>query len=217
VIEGKTFGEVLTIHAANVVIRDCRFENWWIFGIDADSVSTTNLLVEYCTFIGGLVETNSAILGAGTFRYNDMSRSENGISLTAGPSTVTNNYIHDLSDPGVDPHIDGIAIQGGQNGVLVEHNTVESWDTSCIFIQDVAGAINDVTIRNNLLYNDNVRGLTAFPIYVEGRFGNGVTNVLIENNYIMAGVGGFYSIDTASPTIRNNIEWHAGVDPTPYP
>lgn len=217
VIEGKTFEETLHIHAANVTVRDCFFENWSFFGIDADDPAVTGLLVEYCTFVPGPFQTNSAILGCGILRFNDISQSENGISVTGtDTSTITDNFIHDLQGR-VDAHIDGIAIQGGQDGVLVEHNTVESWDTSCIFIQDFFAAINNVTVRNNLLYNDSARGLTAAAIYVEGRFGNGTTNVLIENNYIMAGVAGFYSIDTASPVIRNNIEWHAGTDPTPYP
>lgn len=217
VIEGKTFEETLHIHAANVTVRDCFFENWSFFGIDADDPAVTGLLVEYCTFVPGPYQTNSAILGCGILRFNDISQSENGISVTGtDTSTITDNFIHDLGGR-PDAHIDGIAIQGGQDGVLVEHNTVESWDTSCIFIQDFFAAINNVTVRNNLLYNDSDRGMTAAAIYVEGRFGNGTTNVLIENNYIMAGVAGYYSIDTASPVIQNNIEWRDGIDPIPYP
>ena len=42
------------------------------------------------------MDTNSAILGSGTFIGNDISNSENGIVLQGGASVVRDNYIHDL-------------------------------------------------------------------------------------------------------------------------
>ena len=105
-----------------------------------------------------------AILGSGNFIRNDISKVENGIVLQGGASTVKGNYIHDLQDVGSDPHYDGIAVQGGQNGVLIDGNTILARDTSNIFIQNYFGAVNNVTVNHNFL-----GGNPGINVYVEGR------------------------------------------------
>ena len=161
------------------------------------------------------MDTNSAIVGSGTFIGNDISNSENGIVLSDGASVVRDNYIHDLGDNFGDPHLDGIAVQGGQNHVLIEHNTVEAWDTSCIFIKNDFGPINDITVRNNLLYGDPERRDPASTIYV---YGPNTTNVSITNNYVEKGIWlNTIATSNANPTIAGNIEWNNKTDPIPYP
>jgi Bacterial Ig-like domain/Bacterial Ig domain/Right handed beta helix region len=213
VIEGKIISGTLKIEAANVTIKNCVVQNFGWWGVDGEGAA--NLTVQNCDFKGSTTQdTNAAILGSGTFIGNDISQSENGIVLTNGASTVRDNYIHDLQDSGPDPHIDGISVQGGQNHVLIEHNTIESWDTSCIIIKNDFGPINDITVRNNLLYSDQDRGDPAAAIYV---YGPNTTNVSITNNYVEKGFWFYYSIDNANPTISGNIEWNNKTDTTPYP
>lgn len=211
VIENVIINGSLRVTAADVTIKNCLIQNWWMWGVDAEGAA--NITIEYCDFIGGSVDTNAAILGSGTFIGNDIRNSENGIVLQDGASVVRDNYIHDLQDSGNDPHYDGISVQGGQNGVLIEHNTVEARDTSCIFIKNDFGPINNIMVRDNLLYSDEEQE-TAATIYV---YGPNTTNVSILNNYVEKGFWFYYAIDNANPTISGNIEWEEGVDPTPYP
>ena len=116
------------------------------------------------------------------------------------------NYIHDLEDDsGGDPHYDGISVQGGQNGVLIEGNTVLGRDTSDIFIKNDFGNINNVTVKHNFL-----GGTPGINIYVDGRGPNGViTNVTITDNYLIKGYYDYYSVDKSSPVISGNVEFTA--------
>jgi hypothetical protein len=213
VIEGKIIDGTLTIDAANVTIKNCIIKNYGMWGIDGEGAS--NLSVLYCDFTASTSkDTNAAILGSGTFIGNDISQSENGIVLQGGASVVRDNYIHDLFDNFGEPHIDGISVQGGQNNVLIEHNTIESWDTSAVFIKNDFGPINNVTVRNNLMYADADRGDPAATVYV---YGPNTTNVSIVDNYVEKGHWFYYSTSNANPTISGNIEWDNKTDPTPYP
>jgi hypothetical protein len=213
VIEGKIIDGTLTIDAANVTIKNCIIKNYGWWGIDGEGA--TNLSVLYCDFTASTSkDTNAAILGSGTFIGNDISQSENGIVLQGGASVVRDNFIHDLFDNFGEPHIDGISVQGGQNNVLIEHNTIESWDTSAIFIKNDFGPINNITVRNNLLYGDADRGDPAAMIYV---YGPNTTNVSITNNYVEKGNWYYYATSNATPTLSGNIEWNNKTDATPYP
>src|SRR5262249_24282127 len=160
VIDGKIINGTLTIEAANVTIKNCVVQNYGFYGVDASAgAAIGNVTVQNCDFKGPGANSNCAIVGSGTFIGNDISNSENGIVLQWGASVVENNYIHDLKNTAsADPHLDGIAVQGGQNNVLIEHNTVSGWDTSDIFIKNDFGPINNVTVTNNLLIGDPNHG-----------------------------------------------------------
>jgi hypothetical protein len=125
---------------------------------------------------------------------------ENGIVLTGGSSTVKGNYIHDLQVAGSDPHYDGISVQGGQRGVLIEGNSILSRDTSNIIINNDFGPVFDVTVHHNYL-----AGSPGWNIYVYGTKG-GTTGVVITENYIERAYYGYYSVEASSPVISNNIE-----------
>lgn len=205
VIEGKIINGSLRVTGDNVVVRNSRivFDSYW--GIDAENAG--NITIQDCDIEGPgySADSNAAILGSGTFLRNDISRTENGIVLTAGSSVVKGNYIHDLEDGTSDSHYDGIAIQGGQNGVLIQGNTVIARDTSNIIIQDYFGPVNDVTIDQNYL-----GGNPGINVYVEGRFGNGTTNVRITNNHLERGSYDTFSIVNSNPLISGNIELRRG-------
>ena len=209
VIEGKIINGSLLVTAPNVIIKNCviKYDGWW--GIDAEGAK--NITIENCDITGpGYAKNaNAAILGSGSFIGNDISNSENGIVLTGGASTVKGNYVHDLATAGADPHYDGIAVQGGQNGVLIEGNTVIGRDTSDIFIKNNFGPINDVTVKGNLLLGD-----AGYQVYVDGRDkGGAITGVTIADNYVQKGGYGYYSVDNSKPLISGNVEFLPGKMP----
>lgn len=202
VIDGKIINGTLRVTAHNVIVKNSyiAYTGWW--GIDADIA--TNITIEDCTFVGpGYTgDSNAALAGSGYFLRNDISKSENGIVLTVGTSVVEGNYIHDLQDGYSDPHYDGISVQGGQNGVRIENNTVIGRDTSDVFIKNDFGSISDVTVDHNYL-----GGNPAYNIYVDGRADGGpITGVAITNNYLEKGVYGYYSVDNSTPVISGNVE-----------
>lgn len=202
VIDGKIINGTLTVAAANVVIKNSRIQNFSYFGIDGDGA--TNLTVQDCDIVGpGAGGTsNAGILGSGTFLRNDVSKSENGIVLAAGASTVKGNFVHNLENSGSDPHYDGITAQGGQNGVVIEDNYVDSRDTSAVFIKNDFGPVNNVRVNHNYL-----TGTMGFTVYSNGMASGGaVTNISITNNVMKKGGYGYFSVDNSSPLISGNVD-----------
>jgi len=191
VIDGKIIHGTLTISADNVIVKNCQISDTGFWGVAANG---NNVTIQNCTITG--TGGNSAITGAGTFLGNNISGFENGIHFETGGGTIKGNYIHDLQSSSGDGHFDGIEVRGGTNGLLIEGNTVIGRDTSDIIIQDYQGPVNNVTINHNFLGGD-----PGYNIYVEGRFGNGTTNVKITDNYISEGHFGYYSIVSSSPVI----------------
>ncbi|HEY6630837.1 MAG TPA: hypothetical protein VIZ90_05235 [Rhizobiaceae bacterium] len=212
VIDGKIINGSLRILADNVVIKNSviNFNSYW--GIDAEGPKNTTIQDSDIIGPGYAGSSDSAILGTGTFLRNDISKVQNGISLTGGSSIVQGNYIHDLASAGSDPHYDGIQVFGGQHQVLIADNTVISRDTSDILISDLWGAVSDITIRDNFL-----GGTPGYSIYVTGDHGHGTTGVTIENNQIARGFYGYYYIYQANPTIRGNAELPHGALPSSGP
>jgi hypothetical protein len=211
VIDGKIINGALTVLGENVVIKNCKitFSDWW--GINADQVH--KITVQNCEIVGPGYGGNSsaAILGSGTFVGNNIHHVDNGIMLTEGASLVKGNYIHDLSDSQPDPHYDGIGLHGGQNGVLIEDNTVvsPSGGTSGVFIKNDFGAISNVQVNHNFL-----TGGAGYQIYVDASAHNGaITGVSVTNNYITKGDYGYYVTDGTSPTMLGNTEALPGSDP----
>ena len=96
---------------------------------------------------------------------------------------MRDNYIHDLASNAADPHYDGITALGGQNHVLIEHNTIsapQDHGTASILISNTFGAVDDVVVRYNLTFGD-----PSYTMYVARNPGTpSITNVTIENNYI---------------------------------
>ncbi|SDG37937.1 hypothetical protein SAMN05216338_100192 [Bradyrhizobium sp. Rc2d] len=216
VIDGVIIDGTLTIAAENVTIKNSVIQNYGFWGIDASAAAAIgNVTVQNCTLTASSsYDTDSAIVGSGTFIGNNISNGENGFRLLDGASVVKGNYIHDLNDNFGDPHYDGIALQGGQNNVLVEHNTVIGRDTSDIFIKNDFGPISNVTVTDNLLLGDPKYGVPASDVYV---YGPDTTNVTVSNNYMQKPYWDYVAVSNANPTISGNVEWDNSTDPTPYP
>lgn len=211
VIENAIINGSLRITADNVVIKNSVIKYSGTWGIDAEGAKNVTIQNNDITGPGYSGIANAAILGSGNFSGNDISKSENGIVLQGGASTVKGNYIHDLEAAGSDPHYDGISVQGGQNGVLIEGNTVIGRDTSDVFIKNDFGPIANVKVTGNLLLGDS-----GYPIYVDGRANGGpITGVTITNNHLEMGGYGYYSVDSSNPTISDNVEYPRNGAPAP--
>lgn len=220
VIENVIINGQLTIAAANVTVRDCVIQtNDW-YGIDSEQIPVT---VQNCKIIGG-PNSSSGILGNGTFIGNDISHVCIGIQLTDGASTVRGNYIHDLGPTYAPnnpegPHYDGITALGGQDHVVIEHNTISippgQGGTGEVFLDNDFGSVNDITIRDNLLFGDPAY---AMQLVQKTNLPGTITNVVVENNYLEKGEYGYILQQNMAPaTIRNNIAWDNRIDPIPYP
>src|SRR5690606_5028714 len=96
VIDGMIINGTLRVLAANVVIKNSQvnYNGWW--GIDAEGAKNITVMDTTITGPGYSADSNAGILGSGNFLRNNISKSENGIVLTGGASTVKGNYIHDL-------------------------------------------------------------------------------------------------------------------------
>jgi hypothetical protein len=219
VIENVIIDGTITVAADNVTFKNCvirNFDNWGILSDNAD-----NTRVEYCDIdgsgstrtsglgIGG--GTNSAIIGC------DISGMVIGIQL-AGRAVVRDNYIHDLADTSSNPdarHFDGITVFGGQNGSVIEHNTISmptgSGGTAAVFIKTEFGSIDNIQVRNNLMTGD-----PSYTVYVESTT-RPITNVTVENNYVEKGIYGYFYVTNSTPILRNNVQWNNNTDATPYP
>jgi len=202
VIDGKIINGSLRVSAPDVVIKNSQINFKGMWGVDGDGAK--NLTVQDCDIVGpgSSADSNSAILGSGTFLRNDISKTENGIVLQGGKSVVKANYIHDLLDGGKDPHYDGISVQGGQDDVLIEGNHVTARDTSAIFIKDDFGPIKNVRVIGN--YCD---GNPGYQIYSDARGGKGgISGVQIKDNVLKKGGYGYLSIENNSPVISGNMD-----------
>jgi len=210
-IENVIINGTLSVAAADVTIKNCIIQNFGSWGVEGEKAR--NLRIEHCDFIGGGTRSSAILAGLGAnIIGNDIHGLVIGIQLADGAATVRDNYIHDLADTGADPHFDGITVLGGQNGVLIEHNTImlpDSQGTAAVFIKTEFGSVNDVVVRNNLMTGD-----PSYTMYVEDTAKGNITNVLIENNYIERGYYGYFNVQDSNPIIRNNVLWQAGVDPT---
>nr|WP_281380515.1 right-handed parallel beta-helix repeat-containing protein [Mycoplana azooxidifex] len=211
VIENAIINGSLRITADNVVIKNSVIKYSGTWGIDAEGAKNVTIQNNDITGPGYSGTANAAILGSGNFSGNDISKSENGIVLQGGASTVKGNYIHDLEAAGSDPHYDGISVQGGQNGVLIEGNTVIGRDTSDVFIKNDFGPIANVKVTGNLLLGDS-----GYPVYVDGRANGGpITGVTISNNHIEKGYYGYYNIENSKPVLSGNVEYPRNGAPEP--
>lgn len=202
-IENKTLNGQLTISAANVTVRNCVIVADATCCINSDQ---TPITVQNCKLVGG-DRNDNGILGNGSFANNDISHVRIGIQCTSGPSTVRDNYIHDLVNTGPDPHFDAVTVLGGQHHVIIEHNSMSApaaGGTSCILTANTFGPLDDILINNNKLLGQ--------PSYIT--YFTNCTNARFTNNYIERGAYGYLWIDNANPTVTGNYAWNNG-NPTP--
>jgi hypothetical protein len=214
-IDAKIITGSLRVTGANFVMKRSKQTYGGSWGVDAEGA--LNPTIQDCTITGpgAAGDANSGILGAGTFLRNNVSGSENGITLNDGASTIKGNYIHGLDNiKGPDlGHYDCISVQGGQNGVLIEDNTLVARDTSHVIIADDARdstgkamPITNVTINHNQMLGDSKFGVPSYNVYSVSRNGGAVTGIKITSNRIQKGANGYFDIVNSGTTQSGNVD-----------
>jgi hypothetical protein len=210
VISGLDIKGTVYINAPNVTLENCKVTSsgYWCVNV---KTGVTGTVVQDCTIDGtGTGEAGQhAIAGAGTFLRNNIFNAKDAINVEGSNTIIADNYIHDMqtSDPGT--HYDGIMVNGGFNNVLVSHNTMIGRDTSCVFISNDFGPMDNIVVDNNLLLGQND---AAYTIYVAEKAGNPaqITNVQVTNNVFGKGYYGFASVERTEPVWSNNIDYATG-------
>jgi hypothetical protein len=208
VIEGKDINAKLQVVADDVTIKASRlYANGEYFGIDAQDRSIT---VTDCEIYNNGFGT-AAILGAGTWTRLNIHRFENGV-VTSGSGILRDSYIHDLGPSGPnagEAHVDGISVQGGQDGWLIQHDHIESWDTSGIFIAYNFGPLKNITVDGNRIINTPGKKAAAtihLGTYTKGN----ITNVIISNNILEKGNWFYVDLTNVTPVWTNNRDYITG-------
>ncbi len=166
------------------------------------------VVVEDCTLTGSHAgAVAGGVIGAVAIQRCNISGFENGIVTQGGSTIVKFNFIHDLGNGSVDPHIDGIQSFGGESGLLIEDNWIAADDTSCVFLKNLFGTLTNITVNHN-----HCTGADSL-IRLEGNAsGAAVTGISITNNVLGPAV---FQIDIteASATVTGNID----LDGNPVP
>lgn len=199
IVSGLRIKGRLTIQANNVTVRDCRIENAEYHAILIPEPYKAT--VEYSDIIGG----TNGISGAGTFRFNDFSKNDNGLNLY-GSSLVEGNFIHDMASINGEPHYDGIEINGG-GGHVIRGNWIENREsqTSAVMIDNYFGAVDNIVIEGNYLSGGD------YTIYSDGSFNSSkITNIVIRNNTLGKGFWGYFAFKGNEPALSGNVDAKTG-------
>ena len=188
VISGLDIHGTVVINAPNVTLVNCKVTSSSFYVVQVAS-GVTGVTVQNCD-IDGQSGGGQGIAGAGTFLNNDIRGCADGIGVGGDNTVIENNYIHDMKGTS-GSHFDGIQADGGFSNLVIRHNTVinENIQTSAIMLDNYWGAIDNVTIDNNLLIGG------GYTVYINeiasGQPGGGtVTDVSYTNNHIGGGYFG---------------------------
>ena len=213
VVSGLIITGGVQITASNVTLENCIIEipangNWNI-GVAA---GLTGVVIKNCEIIGAgsagpvgtygiYVQGNSQV----TINSVNMHDVGQGLVLNDGQVTLENSYIHDLHS-GSGTHYEDIGYFGAAKSSTfsldLENNTLinQNIQTASVFIQNYFGAVNNVTVNNNILVGGD------YTIYVDGSASSAATtNVSITNNHMGAGYFGVTDFAKSSPTYTGNV------------
>ena len=147
------------------------------------------------------VQGNSQV----TIDFVNMHDVGQGLVLNDGQVILENSYIHDLHS-GSGTHYEDIGYFGAAKSSTfsldLENNTLinQNIQTASVFIQNYFGAVNNVTVNNNILVGGD------YTIYVDGSASSAATtNVSITNNHMGAGIFGVTDFAKSSPTYTGNV------------
>jgi large repetitive protein len=212
VYEAKDVKGTIWVKADNVTIQNCRVTSGGDYGIECSE--RKGVVIQDCTIIGsdGNGDTNQVggadgINGGGQFLRNNISGFENGITLievSGQVVTAKDNYLHDLGG-NPDAHVDGVQTAG--SNMLIKHNTIVSWDTSCVFIKNDWGPVDNINVDGNLLLNQPGKkcAFTVYSYQTEGK--GGITNISFVNNVMERGRWGYASIVNNFPVWTGNTDF----------
>lgn len=194
------FGSVYITHS-NVTLRNCRIIGFTPYHV-VQQDGGTGLVITRCE-INGMNLAVNGVLGSGNFTYNKIVGVQNGLN---GTGTFTDNYINDMgavNEP--EPHFDGTETNGGT--VTITHNTILNGvaQTSAVMLNNYFGAMVDCLVSDNILVGG------GYTCYCDNTHGPGVTvNVQFNNNKMLPGQFGYFSLYTSGATVSGNTNLTTG-------
>lgn len=181
----------IDIRHSGVIVRDCIVNSQDFTAIRTTvAASIPGCLIERCrlTGIGGQNAISPDFADGVEIRFCDISGYENGIAIGANAMNIHDNYIHGLMSLSGSPHIDGIQGAGGFTSLTIRHNTIVSWDTSCIIMQTEGGNYSGLVIDNNRCLFDAAHAGSelAYGILCQRKDTDvgTATNITVTNNRI---------------------------------
>lgn len=208
VIDGANITGNIRISADNVTIRNSKItaSAYWVVVVDDDATGARLENVEIDGRGDAGTDGSNGIYGTATVIKANIHGVENGFQPSSG-SVIRDSWVHGLDAPG-SPHIDGIQIDGSRSNILIEHNTVDmrEWtQTAAVMIDNVFGAVDNVTVNNNRLLGG------GYTTYIDGTFnGSTITNVRYTNNRICCGEWGYKTISGMGA--GDSYVWSGNVD-----
>lgn len=201
-------GDII-IDAKNVTLSNIKLisnTEWHVLRVMDDATGFTLRDSE----IDGRGLSDNGVYGHGTFLRNNIHDVENGMTLW-GPSSVQDNYIHNLRNGKADPHYDGIQVNGGRDIDFI-HNTIinDHNQTAALMLENTFGGLANITVDNNRLVGG------GYTVYLDGRKGGGAVvenTIKITNNQIGGGYWGDFSLYGSKPILSGNT----GLGTVPQP
>ena len=204
VVSGLIITGGVQISASNVTLENCIIEvpstaNWNI-GVAG---GLTGVNIENCEIVGagssgpqgsyGIYVQGNSQVTINAVNIHDVGQ---GLVLNDGQVTLENSYIHDLH-AGSGTHYEDIGYFGAATSstfsLNIQSNTLinQNNQTASVFLQNYFGAVNNVTVNNNILVGGD------YTVYMDGTgdggpgTGTAVTNVSFTNNHMGAGIFGY--------------------------
>ena len=219
VVSGLIISNGVQIAASNVTLENCIIEVSptapWDVGVND---GLTGVVIQNCEIIGAgtagpqgsmgiYVQGNSQV----TINAINMHDVGQGVDVNDGQVILENSYIHNLN-AGAGTHYEDVGYFGDAKSTnfsfLIQHNTLinEHNQTASVFLQNYFGAVNNVTVNNNILVGGD------YTVYMDasgdGGPGTGtpVTNVSFTNNHMGTGIYGYTDfIHWTNPVYTGNI------------
>lgn len=221
-VENLNITGIVSVRHTNVTVRNCVINSNDFYGISTQGAALTGMKILNCRIIGqggqACITPDSA--PGCEIGFCDLSHMTNGIFVGDNNQNFHDNYIHDLSSTDAVPHVDGIQGSGGFTALTIDHNSIVSWDTSCIILQNEGAAFSGVVISNNKLIIDPAKG-GAYCILCQKRDDavGLVSNVTVTGNRMNKGptpgasYGYFHNVTALS--WNNNVNDATGVTINP--
>jgi hypothetical protein len=195
----EVFGDIV-IDATNVTVKNTRL-------ISETPSHALRIMERASGFtltnseIDGRGSTDNAIYGFGTMLCNNIHDVENGITVS-GPSVIRGNFIHDLRAGKIDPHFDGIQVDGGRDIQILRNTVVNNHEqTAAVMLDNYFAGLSNIVVDGNRLIGG------GYTVYVDGRFKGGPvidSTIEITNNEIGGGRYGHFAFYDHRPVVRGN-------------
>jgi len=219
IIENLNVTGQIIIRHANVIVRNCIINCTEFYGISTVGANLTGCIIFRTRIIGVGNTAGIGLDGCPGVEIDrcDLSNLQNGIFISSNNMNIHDNWIHDLGSGAADPHFDGIQGSGGFTACTINHNTIESFDTSCIIAQNEGAAFSGLVITNNkLILSDGAACVLCQDL--DSGVGT-VDNITVTGNRMQKGVNpgssyGFFH-NVTNLTWSGNTDYNTGATINP--